>query len=228
MQDKWLTFDCYGTLVDWRTGMAGAIEPLVGPAATARVLQAYHRAELVVEGVEKWRPYREVLTVGLRAAAQAEGVALADTDADAFVRDWTRMPVFPDVAESLSTLQRDGWRLAIITNCDDDLIAGTQKMLPVTFDAVVTAEGVGSYRPDLGHFRSFESRFGASSANWIHVGTSWVHDVLPATRMGLRSVWVDRDRSGHPAELATVRAEDLTTLPDDIERALSVGPAVRP
>jgi FMN phosphatase YigB (HAD superfamily) len=126
------------------------------------------------------------------------------------------MPIFPDVAEALSTLTSLGWRLAILTNCDEDLFAETSARLPVPFDVVVTAERVRSYKPDLGHFRTFAELTGATPANWIHVANSWVHDILPAARMGLRSVWVDRDHTGHPAKFAERRVTTMRRLPETV------------
>ena len=212
---RWLTFDCYGTIADWNGCMLGALEPVAGAHAAA-VLAAYHRAESVLEARPQWRPYREILTSGLTWAAQRTGVPLSPGDATAFVSAWPSMPIFDDVAEALGTLVSDGWQLAILTNCDDDLFATTAARLPVPFEVVVTAEQVGSYKPDLGHFRRFAELTGATPDNWIHVANSWVHDVLPASRMGLRSVWVDRDRTGHPAKFAERRITAMRRLPETV------------
>jgi 2-haloacid dehalogenase len=212
MSERWLTFDCYGTLVDWRTGMMRALDPVVPASAVPGLLNAYHRAELAVEGAPRWLPYTEVLTTGLRMAADAEDVSLPAADADVLVRGWADMPVFDDVAPALTVLRNRGWRLAIITNCDDHLFEATRARLPGVFDHVVSAESIRSYRPDLGHFRRFQELTGATAGNWAHVGASWIHDVLPAARMGIRSVWVDRDVTGYPAELATARTGDLVNL----------------
>ena len=212
---RWLTFDCYGTIADWNTCMLGALDPVVG-AQSAPLLAAYHRAESILEARAPWRPYREILTEGLGLAAQRTGVPLRDGQAGVFVGAWPSMPVFPDVAEALGTLVSFGWRLAILTNCDDDLFAETSARLPVPFEVVVTAEQVRSYKPDLGHFQTFAELTGATSANWIHVANSWVHDILPAARMGLRSVWVDRDHTGHPAKFAERRVTTMRRLPETV------------
>src|SRR6185437_7669206 len=120
------------------------------------------------------------------------------------------------LTEALGTLVSLGWRLAILTNCDDDLFAQTSAQLPLPFEVVVTAEQVRSYKPDLGHFRKFAELTGATPANWIHVDNSWVHDILPAARMGLRSVWVDRDHTGHPAKFAERRVTTMRRLPETV------------
>jgi 2-haloacid dehalogenase len=221
--DRWLTFDCYGTIADWNTCMRGALEPLVGPEAD-RLLAAYHRAELELEAGPGWTPYREVLTAGLAWAAEREGIRLPAGGAETFVRAWPDMPVFEDAGPALTALREEGWRLAILTNCDDDLFAATRPRLPVSFDAVVTAQQVGSYKPDLPHFRAFGDKAGVSKADWIHVANSWVHDILPAARMGLRSIWVDRDLTGHPARLAERRITAMRRLPESVADVSAIVP----
>jgi len=212
---RWLTFDCYGTIADWNACMLGALQPLAGVNAVP-LLGAYHRAESILEAGPSWRPYRDILTDGLALAARRAGVTVSHGRAGGFVQAWPSMTVFPDVAEALGTLASSGWRLAILTNCDDDLFAHTAAQLPVPFDVVVTAEQVRSYKPDLGHFRKFAEMTGATPANWIHVANSWVQDILPAARMGLRSVWVDRDRTGHPAKFAERRVTTMRRLPETV------------
>jgi 2-haloacid dehalogenase len=212
---RWLTFDCYGTIADWNTCMLRALQPIAGVNAEP-LLNAYHRAESILEAGPAWRPYREILSDGLRLAARRAGLPVSDAQAGAFVSAWPSMTVFPDVAEALGTLASSGWRLAILTNCDEDLFAATASVLPAPFDVVVTAEQVRSYKPDLGHFRKFAEITGATPANWIHVANSWVHDIAPAARMGLRSVWVDRDHTGHPAKFAERRVTTMRRLPETV------------
>ena len=218
MADRWLTFDCYGTVADWNTGMGGALAGLAGLAGAdaRRLLAAYHQAELEIEAGPGWRPYREVLTAGLARAAAREQVRLPPAGEEAFVRAWPDMPVFGDAGAALDALREQGWRLAFLTNCDEDLFATTRKRLPAPFDLWVTAEEVRSYKPDLAHFRTFAAKTGATAANWIHVANSWVYDILPAARMGLRSVWVDRDLTGHPAKLADRRVTSMRRLAEAV------------
>jgi 2-haloacid dehalogenase len=212
---RWLTFDCYGTIADWNSCMLSALQPIAG-ANAAPLLGAYHRAESILEAGPSWRQYRDVLRDGLGLAASRVGVPLTDSQCDAFAAAWPAMKLFPDVGEALETLASLGWRLAILTNCDDDLFAATAAQLPVPVEIVVTAEQVRSYKPDLGHFRKFAELTGATPANWIHVANSWVHDILPAARMGLRSVWVDRDLTGHPAKFAERRVTTMRRLPETV------------
>jgi 2-haloacid dehalogenase len=223
MVDKWLTFDCYGTIADWNTGMGGALEAVAGTDAR-QLLTAYHQAELELEAGPGWMPYREVLTAGLAWAARRTAIALPEGGEETFVRAWPDMPVFEDAGPALAALREQGWRLAILTNCDDDLFATTRSRLPVPFDVVVTAQEVGSYKPDLAHFRAFADKTGVSKTNWIHVANSWVHDILPAARMGLRSVWVDRDGTGHPARLAERRITAMRRLPEAVADVSAIAP----
>ena len=162
MADKWLTFDCYGTVADWNTCMGGALEGIAGlsGADAGRLLAAYHQAELEIEAGPGWRPYREVLTAGLARAAAREDITLPRGGAEAFVRAWPDMPVFDDAGPALAALREHGWRLAFLTNCDDDLFATTRTRLPAPFDLWVTAEEVHSYKPDLAHFRKFAEKTG--------------------------------------------------------------------
>jgi 2-haloacid dehalogenase len=212
---RWLTFDCYGTIADWNSCMLSALEPVAGPRAEA-LLAGYHRAESILEAEPRWRPYREILTDGLALAADRAGVPLPAGAERAFVAAWPGMSIFPDVAEALADLVRSGWHLGVLTNCDDDLFATTAEKLPSPAEVVVTAEQVRSYKPDLAHFRRFAELTGATPATWIHVANSWVHDIAPAARMGLRSVWVDRDRTGHPAKFAERRITAMRRLPETV------------
>ncbi|HEX3959016.1 MAG TPA: HAD family hydrolase [Trebonia sp.] len=219
--DRWLTFDCYGTIADWNAGLLAALAAVTGDQGQA-LLAAYHQAELVLEAGPGWLPYREVLTTGLRMAARRAGVRLAPGTESALVAGWPRLPVFADSGPALAALAAAGWKLAILTNCDDDLFATTASRLPVPFDLVVTAEQVGGYKPDLGHFRRFADLTGATPATWVHVANSWVHDILPAARMGVRSVWVDRDITGHPAKLAERRITSMRRLPETVADVAAV------
>jgi 2-haloacid dehalogenase len=216
---RWVTFDCYGTLADWRGGMAAAIRPLMGDA-TDRVMDAYYEAELEVEREHPRMRYREILAEGLRRAAHSQGVDLADGREYAMSEHWAEMPIFEDVGPALSALRDAGWKLAILTNCDDDLIATTVARMPVQFDLLVTAEQVGSYKPAHGHWQRFAELAGERDA-WVHAANSWVIDIKPASELGIPRVWVDRDRSGHDAAIADVVLPDLSGLADAVATAAS-------
>jgi 2-haloacid dehalogenase len=207
--------------------MGRALQGAAGTDAS-RLLAAYHQAELELEAGPDWQPYREILRAGLAQAAEREQVTLPSGGAEAFVRAWPDMQIFPDSGPALTALRERGWRLAFLTNCDEDLFASTRARLPVPFDLWVTAEEVRSYKPDLAHFRKFAETTGVTKANWIHVANSWVHDMLPAARMGLRSVWVDRDLSGHPAKLADRRITSMRRLPEAVDDVSAIPVRLRP
>src|SRR5919197_723306 len=220
--DRWATFDCYGTLIDWNGGMLRALEPVAGDRAEA-LLGAYHAFELEVEAASPHPRYRDVLVETLRLAARRERLLLRAEDETVLVEGWSGLPAFAEVPATLASLRDDGWRLAVLTNCDDDLFRATQPALGVVPDEVVTAEQVRSYKPRLAHFEEFARRTGAASDRWVHVANSWVHDIVPASRLGLPRVWVDRDHTGHDPSLATGMLDDLGKLPDALRRIVPPG-----
>jgi 2-haloacid dehalogenase len=221
MRSDWVTFDCYGTLADWLGGMRNAMTPHVGAEDAERLLHAYHDLEAEVEAQDPVPSYRTVLTETLRRAAEREGIALPPGSETTLVDHWHELPIFDDVGPALAQLRENGWSLAILSNCDDDLLATTLERMPVPFDLTVTAEQVGSYKPAHGHFETFAARTEGERGRWVHTAQSWFHDIKPASELGLPRVWIDRLDSGEDAALATVHLNDLTQLPEAVERATS-------
>lgn len=217
MPDRWVTFDCYGTLVDWWGGMQKVLEGagVTDEKQRSRLFEAYFEEELIIEAESEWRPYRSVLQAALGAAAARVGVDLAGGLAASYVDSWSEWAVYPDVESSLGALRRDGWKLGILTNCDNDLWGQTAERLPLDFDLVVTAEDARCYKPDLGHFRRFEELV-ADEVTWIHAANSWWADIFPAARVGIPRVWVDRDKTVHPREQASRYIETLDGLPETV------------
>jgi 2-haloacid dehalogenase len=218
-----LTFDCYGTLIDWETGIVRALRPIVGAHAASlsddELLAAFARHETTLEA-GPYRRYREVLTEAARAILAELGVTASDADLERFggsVADW---PPFMDSVDALARLATR-YRLGVITNCDDDLFAASARRLGASFDPIVTAQQVGAYKPSLRGFEMLLDRVGVSPDRVLHVAQSLFHDHVPAKRLGLASVWVDR-RSGREGSGATPPAEaapdltvpDLATLAD--------------
>lgn len=212
---RWITFDCYGTLADWLGGMRAALRRTVGEDAD-RLLAAYHDLELEVESERPVRRYRDVLAETLRRAAAREGVALPDPGV--LADSWASVPAFDDTPDALRELRDGGWSLAVLTNCDDDLFELTRPKLGVDLAEVVTAEQVGSYKPQLAHFHEFARRTGANRQNWVHAANSWVHDVAPASRLGITTVWVNRDRTGHDPSLAAAVVGSMAELPAAVRK----------
>jgi 2-haloacid dehalogenase len=201
---RWVTFDCFGTLVDWNAGFDAILRPIAGERTPA-LIEAYHRVERELETESPHRLYRDVLTSGLMAAADAVGVRLSEAQTRALPDEWGTLPVFPDVEPMLAGLRAEGYRLGVLTNCDDDLFAVTERSFLLPFDHVVTAERVRDYKPSGSHFRFFARSTGARKENWVHVARSWYHDISPARELDLPRVWVDRDNTGEDPAAATVR-----------------------
>ncbi len=212
---RWLTFDCFGTLVDWRHGI-GTTGELLFPGRGADVLAAYIEIEAEVEKEKPFRRYRAVLAETLRRAASGLGLELKQDDATALISTIGHWPVFPDVGPALRALHADGWKLALLTNCDRDLIALTERRLPEPFDAVITAEDVSSYKPDFAHFERFASVFGEPSDAWIHVAQSYFHDIKPAHELGITRVWVNRQGEKDDPSIANAMIGSLEALPATI------------
>ena len=209
-----LTFDCYGTLIDWEAGILAGLRPLVDAAHVSApdetILEAYARHEAALEAGPYLR-YREVLA---RAAAATwrDLAARLDTEAaETFagsVGDW---PAFPDSAGALARLKRR-YRLGVITNCDDDLFAASAERLGVDFDWVITAQSVGSYKPNERNFHVALERIGMRRDHVLHVAQSLYHDHVPAKRLGFATAWINR-RAGAAGFGATPPADatpDLT------------------
>jgi 2-haloacid dehalogenase len=216
-----LTFDCYGTLIDWEAGILAALRaPMAAhgvDAADDELLETFARHEAAAES-GPYRRYREVLGEVLTAmVADAGGAATADEVATfgGSVVDW---PAFPDSAAALARLHQR-FKLGVITNCDDDLFAASEARLGTTFDWVVTAQQAKRYKPNPRGFELMFERVGLPPARILHVAQSLFHDHVTAKRLGLSTVWVDRrgDRPGSgatPPANATpnLRVPDMATL----------------
>jgi 2-haloacid dehalogenase len=211
-----LTFDCYGTLIDWEAGILAALRSVVPTLVTAHadaLLDEYGNAEAILEA-GPYRRYREIAGEAMAAVARAHGAGLTDDDVARLggsVVDW---PAFPDSHDALASL-KTRFRLGILTNCDDDLFAASNRRLGIDFDWVVTAQQVGSYKPDERNFAALVARLGADDvpqSRILHVAQSLFHDHAPAQRLGFRSVWIDRrhDRSGGGATPPAEARPDAT------------------
>jgi 2-haloacid dehalogenase len=221
LADRWLTFDCFGTLIDWRHGIRTTGE-LLFPGRGAAFLDSYATIEAEVETEGSFKRYRAVLTESVRRVAQNLSLDLKPDDATALVSTIPYWPPFADVGPALGALRKEGWKLALLTNCDRDIIALTQRRLPATFDAVVTAEDVNAYKPNLAHFQLFQSTFGASAGAWIHVAQSYFHDIRPTSELGITRIWVNRQSEKDDPALADAVILGLAELPDAVRRLSEV------
>lgn len=198
---RWVTFDCFGTLVDWHSGFSAILGPLVG-GRTPEVVRAYHRFERLLEAERPHRLYRNVLITALVRAAAEVRVTLSESQARRLPDSWATLPVFDDTEPMLAGLRAMGCRLAVLTNCDDALFEETHRSFRQRFDLVVTAERVGDYKPSPTHFRFFSQSSGVGNGDWVHVACSWYHDIAPARELSIKRVWLDRDDTGEDAKTA--------------------------
>jgi 2-haloacid dehalogenase len=220
-----LTFDCYGTLIDWETGILDALRPIF----------AAHRVDLIpdqtleqygeLESAAERGPYREYKAI-LRAVLEGLGTRLGftptTTELEQFSTSVKHWPAFPDSAAALQALHKK-YRLAIVSNIDDDLFAHSARQLQVRFDWIITAQQARSYKPSLSNFRLAFERIGVPQSRILHVAQSLFHDIAPANTLGLSSVWVNRRhaKEGSGATpLAQARPDlevrDLRTLAEQI------------
>jgi 2-haloacid dehalogenase len=212
---RWTTFDCYGTLIDWNLGIRRELERLLGVDASPQLLERYHELEPEIEA-EPFHTYREVLTLALERLAQEERIQLPEGEAGALGRSLPDWPPFPEVPPALAELRERGWKLALLSNTDRDLIAASQRQLGVPVDLAIVAEDVESYKPAHGHWERFFETTTADRERHVHVAASLFHDIAPARELGLRSVWINR--LGEQADPEPDRElPDLSGLPEALE-----------
>ena len=212
-----LTFDCYGTLIDWEAGITAGLRRILAghdvDVDDERLLESYAAAEARLEA-GRYLPYRTILAACARAVAKEFGVEVSDDEAVAFggsVGDW---PAFDDSTRSLKILRRR-FRLGVLTNCDDELFAASNRRLGVDFDWVLTAQQLGAYKPNPHNFEALRERLhrdGIAASRILHVAQSLYHDHVPAKHLGFHTVWIDRrhDRPGTGATPAAVVHPDAT------------------
>jgi 2-haloacid dehalogenase len=224
-----LTFDCYGTLINWEAGILGALRPLLAAhgqqPGDGEILELYSELEPEAQSGEYLR-YREVLRRVVHGFGRRLGFTVSPAEADSLPDSLRNWKPFPDTVPALRRLQQR-YKLAVISNIDDDLFALTAQHLEVKFEHVITAQNCRSYKPSLNNFRKALARMKLPPERVLHVAESLFHDVAPARRLGLASVWVNRRkaRAGAAAtRLADVRPDlevpNLKTLADLVDRSL--------
>ena len=209
-----LTFDCYGTLIDWESGIAAAVRMQLGDAVAgvsdedivAAFAAVEHEAEV------PYKSYREVLALSLRGIGERLGVPVGDAQATGFGSSVGQWPAFPDSGDALRRLQ-ERFKLAVITNCDDDLFGQSERRLGVSFDYVITAQQAGSYKPDHANFLLAFERIDEPRERILHVAQSLFHDHVPAKALGMTSVWIDRRQGRGGGASLDVEAHPDATFP---------------
>jgi 2-haloacid dehalogenase len=211
---RWASFDCYGTLVDWRAGIRAQLDRLLGDGEG--LLERYHELEARVQRERPDARYRDVMASVLAELAAESGTELPDEERDALGRSLPEWPVFPEVPEALAEARSRGWLLAVLTNSDRDLIDASLEAIGVPFDAAVVASEIGSYKPAHGHWRTFYKTTGADGDRHVHVAQSHFHDIAPAHELRIMSVWINRlGERREPA--ATRERRDLNGLADVLD-----------
>ena len=216
MPDRWATFDCYGTLVDWETGIGRELARLWPAEEPGVLLARYHEIEPRVQLVGDI-PYREVLRQALVLLAGSEGLELPTGEETVLADSLPGWPVFPEVPGALAELRARGWGLVALSNTDPDLLAASTAAIGVPFDGVVTASEIGSYKPAHGHWQAFRERFPAGGDAHVHVAASLFHDITPANELGITAVWINRLEETSDLPTAA-ELPDLAGLPDTLER----------
>lgn len=207
--ERWATFDCYGTLIDWDGGVRAELMRVFGEGRADELLARYHEVEpeLQRDGTSS---YHAILTESMRRLGAPSGQehGLAES-----LPGWR---AFPEVRGSLEELRRRGWRLAVLSNTDDDFIAASQVQIGVPFEEVVVAQEIASYKPAHKHWEEFFRLTKAPREGHVHVGASLFHDIEPAIELGLRSVWINR--TGESATVQPTRElTDLSALPQTLD-----------
>jgi 2-haloacid dehalogenase len=249
MGDRWATFDCYGTLIDWNSGIRAEIErlwppeeeldeeepdeaeddegeddereddegeddraePEPDPEVEAKLRQ-YHQIEPELQRDGRLS-YREVMTEAMRRLGAPDG---EEGGLAASLPSWKP---FWEVPEALEEARRRGWRLAILSNSDPDLIAASIEQIGVPFDEVIVASQIGSYKPAFMHWLEFQARTRVDRRHHVHVGASSFHDIVPASKLRIPNVWINRDNEA-ALTAPTVEREDLVDLADILDQLI--------
>jgi 2-haloalkanoic acid dehalogenase type II len=211
--DRWATFDCYGTLIDWNGGIRRELARVFGEERADEQLARYHDVEPALE-VGGERTYREVMTEAMRelGAPDDETASLADA-----LPSWDP---FPEVRASLEEARARGWKLAILSNTDRDFIEASIERIGVPFELAIVASEIGSYKPGTRHWLRFFEEVGVPRERHVHVAQSHYHDVVPATQLGLTSVWINRYGERHEPS-PTRELRDLSRLPDTLDELVA-------
>jgi 2-haloacid dehalogenase len=221
MSDRWATFDCYGTLIDWKGGIRRALADVWPDADADRLLARYHEIEPDVQA-GRGIAYRQVMAEVLARIATAEGLVVPPGREDALGTSLPTWPPFPETRDALETLRSEGWRIGILSNTDPDFLDASLALIGVPVDERVVASEIGSYKPAVGHWETFFARTGADRARHVHVGASLFHDVEPCAALGLPCVWVNREAETSDLPRAA-ELPDLRALPETLDAIVGDG-----
>jgi 2-haloacid dehalogenase len=207
--DRWATFDCYGTLIDWNGGIRRELARVFGDDQADELLVGYHELEPQLEADGK-RSYREVLTAAMR------DLGTPPEEHDALARSLPTWEPFPEVPAALAEARARGWKLAILSNTDRDYIDASMRRLGVPFELAIVASEIGSYKPGHRHWQRFFEQTQAPREGHVHVAASLFHDIAPADELGLRSIWINR-LGEKPGPSPTRELTNIQPLPDTLD-----------
>jgi 2-haloacid dehalogenase len=213
---RWATFDCYGTLVDWNTGIGDELSRLFGDSQGDALLDRYHEIEPRIQRERPDARYRDVMALALAELASETGRELPAGETDALGRSLPRWPVFPEVPAALTEAHERGWKLVALSNSDSDLIEASLREIGVPFDRAIVASDIGSYKPARGHWRAFYESTGAGRDRHVHVAQSHFHDIAPADQLGIPTIWINRLTERYEPS-PTRELPDLKGLPDVLD-----------
>lgn len=206
--ERWATFDCYGTLIDWNAGIRRELARVFGEDRADALLVRYHVLEAQLEANGKLS-YRDVLTQAMRGLGAPPG------EEDALAQSLPNWEPFPEVPAALQEARSRGWKLAILSNTDRDFIDASMQNLGVPFELAIVASEIGSYKPAHRHWERFFDQTQAPESH-VHVAASLFHDIKPANELGLRSVWINR-LGELPEPRPSRELRDLDHLPDTLD-----------
>jgi 2-haloacid dehalogenase len=207
--ERWATFDCYGTLIDWNGGIRGELACVFGEDRADELLARYHELEPELQA-DGTLSYREVLTEAMRR------LGAPDTDQDTLAQSLPNWKPFPEVPAALQEARSRGWKLGILSNTDRDFIDASMARLAVPFELAIVASEIGSYKPARRHWERFFEQTQAPREGHVHVAASLFHDIAPANELGLRSIWINRlSEQSEPRPTRELR--DLDLLPETLD-----------
>jgi 2-haloacid dehalogenase len=212
-RDRWATFDCYGTLIDWNGGIRSELARVFGEDQADERLDRYHELEPALQA-GGGRSYRAVMTDAMRklGAAEEEAPGLAEA-----LPSWKP---FPEIRPALEDARSRGWKLAILSNTDRDFIDASMERIGVPFELAIVASEIRSYKPGHRHWLRFFEETGADRDGHVHVAQSHFHDIVPASELGLRSIWINRYGERHVPS-PTRELDDLFRLPETLDELVA-------
>lgn len=217
---RYITFDCYGTLIDWEGGIRSAAKKLSDKNGFSLSLDGisdrYIKVELEVEA-EQYRKYHEVLQLSAKKLFKQEGFDISIEDALEFADSIFSWQPFSETHDTLAILKDKGYKLVILSNIDNEIIKKSIELMGTDFDGVVTAEEVGSYKPAYGHWQEMLRRFNVKKAEVLHVAASYIHDIIPAKEQGFNAIWINRNNELPTREIKPdLEFKNLRPLPENL------------